>query len=144
MTSRSAYMDLQKSTILSLPSESTMKKKKSENSVKDGKKVTIYMLHSFANEEKATKPGRTNIGLLECNKFKLKLKAGLWRKTPSHKLIGFADDVNSFKDILFSLLQDTNVPRHDLAKSVNQWIYRSSCGMTFPCKSFYNSTSLNG
>jgi hypothetical protein len=41
MSSSSAYMDLQKSSIFALPSESTMKEKKSEGSVKDGKNVLI-------------------------------------------------------------------------------------------------------
>jgi hypothetical protein len=104
--------------------------------VKDGKNVTIYMLHSFAHEEKAAEPGRIYIGHLECDEFKL--KAGLWWKTTSHELIGFADDVNSFDNIVFSFLHDANGPSHDLATFVNQWIYRSSCGMTFPCKFFYN------
>jgi hypothetical protein len=86
-----AYMDLQKSTIFALPSESTLKKKKSEHSVKDSKNVTIYMLDSFAHEEKATEPNRIYIGHLECEEFKL--KTGLCWKTTSHELIGFADDL---------------------------------------------------
>jgi hypothetical protein len=142
MSSPSAYMDLQKSTIFALPSESTMKKKKSEGSVKDGKNVTIYMLHSFAHKEKATKWDRTYIGHLECDEFKL--KAGLWWKTKSHELVGFADDVSSFDDIVNSFLKDADGPSNDLATYVNQWIYRLSCGMTFPCEYFYNATSLNG
>jgi hypothetical protein len=119
-----------------------MKKKKSEGSVKDGKNVTIYMLHSFAHEEKATKSDGTYIGHLECDEFKL--KAGLWWKTKSHELIGFANDISSFDDIVNSFLKDADGPSNDLATYVNQWIYRLSCGMTFPCESFYNATSLNG
>jgi hypothetical protein len=119
-----------------------MKKKKSEHSVKDGKNVSIYMLYSFAQEEKATERNRIYIGHLECDEFKL--KAGLWWKTTSHELIGFADDANSFDNIVHSYLKDADDPGHDLATYVNQWIYRSSCGMTFPCELFYNSTSLNG
>jgi hypothetical protein len=107
-------MDLQKSTTFALPSESTLKMKKSEHSVRDDdKNVTIYMLHSFIHEEKATEPNRTNIGHLECDKFKL--KAGLWWKTTSHELIGFADDVNSFDGIIDSYLKDADDSHHDLA-----------------------------
>ncbi len=76
--------------------------------MKDGQNLSIYMLHSFAPKEKAAEPGCTHIGHLECNKLKLKLKlkAGLWSKTTSHELTGFADDVNSFEDIVYSFLQD--------------------------------------
>jgi hypothetical protein len=66
------------------------------------------------------------------------------RISSSHELIGFADDVNSFDYIIFSFLQDANGPSHNLPTYVNQWIYRSSCGMTLPCEFFYDSTSLNG
>ena len=140
MSSPSAYMDLQKNTIFALPSESLMKKKKSEHSVKDGKNVTIYMLHMFAHDEKATESNRTYIGHLECDEFKL--KAGLWQKTKSHELIGFADDGSSFDDIINSLLKDDDGPSNDLATYMNQCIYCSSCGMTFPCEFFYNSGFL--
>jgi hypothetical protein len=139
-SSPSAYMDLQKSIIFALPSESTLNKKKSEHSVKDGKNVSIYMLHSFAHKEKATEPNRTYIGHLECDEFKL--KTGLWWKTTSHELIGLAGDVNSFDYIVHSYLKDADDPGHNLTTYVNQWIYRSSCGTTFPCDFFYNSISL--
>jgi hypothetical protein len=60
------------------------------------------------------------------------------------KFVDVILDVNSFDDIVHSYLKDADDPGHNLATYVNQWIYRSTCGMTFPCERFYNSTSLNG
>jgi hypothetical protein len=93
--------------------------------VKDGKNVSIYMLHSLAHEEKATEPNHTYISHLEGYKFKL--KAGLWWKTTSHELIGFSDDVNGFDDIVNSFSKEADSPSHNLAMYGNQWIYQSSC-----------------
>jgi hypothetical protein len=60
-------------------------------------------------------------------------------------VVGFADDVNSFDEAVHHFLEDAEGqgPTNELATYVNQWIYCSSCGMSFPCKLFYNTTSLN-
>ena len=140
MTSPSAYMDLQKNHIYSLPSESTLKKNKSAWAVQDGKCSKIYIIHKLNHDANVKDPDQVYSGHLECNKFKL--KSGIWWRTRCHEVIGFADDVNSFDEIIHHFLEDAEGqgPTNKLTTYVNQWIYRSSCGMTFPCEFFYNSS----
>ena len=71
----------------------------------------------------------------------MKIKSGLVWKTSSHELIGFSADVESFDQIVYDFLQENETDK--LATYVNQWMYISIDGLSFPCSFYYNASNLN-
>ena len=142
LSSPSAYVDLQKNTVYAMPTESTMKKHKHKQKAKDGKYVRIILLHAFTHQQRAKEPDRTTTGHLSCDE--MKLRPGIWYNTKTHEIMGFSDNVYSLDTIVHSYLEDPQGIGNNLTTYVNQWVYRSSCGMIFPCEFYYNSSSMTG
>jgi hypothetical protein len=78
----------------------------------------------------------------------MKLESGIVMQTQNHALVGFADDIESFDDIVHDFLNESNDEEEEkgakLATYVNQWMYHSSDGTFFACEFLYNSGSLSG
>ena len=135
LKSPKTYKEFKSSSVLCLPSISTLKKLKQSRSVNDGICLKIYERH------KEQRIDDFEVGHLICDE--MKLVEGLLWNTSTHQVQGFAcDDINDLASLLkrFSSEEETE----EIATSVNQWRFRSVLGKIFNCEFFSNRGTLNG
>ena len=135
LKSPKTYSEFKSSSVLCLPSISTLKKLKQSRSVNDGVDLKIYERHKEQRNDEC------EVGHLICDE--MKLVEGLLWNTSTHEVQGFAcDDINDLASLLkrFSTEDETE----EIATSVNQWRFRSVLGKIFNCEFFSNRGALNG
>ena len=156
--SNSAYRELLESSLLILPSESTLKENRNNLSVHEGycpKKYSTFY-DEFVNKKTNSSIGLNDDkvhGHVMCDE--MKLKDGILFNCQSNGMVGFTCSGNSL-DLKSELRQffkgDDEKPDnfnsekeiHKPATYVNQWRFRSIYNETRTIEFFYNSGSLPG
>jgi hypothetical protein len=136
--SPAAYAEFREQSIFSIPSESTMKKRRQANRLEEGFNPIIYCRHA----EQRTNVDEIEHGHIGCDE--MHLKAGLWWNSANHDLCGFEGNCKDFDGEVWDLLLSSTRPVTKLATKVNQYKFRSVTGKTFNCEYFYNPGALTG
>jgi hypothetical protein len=74
--------------------------------VYDGKCIEVFLIHKIDFQESAPEPDRVYTGDLFCDE--MKLQSGIVMPTKNHALVGFADNIESFDDIVDDFLNESN------------------------------------